>query len=236
VSGITIDSADNVASNGVVHFIPEPILPSCVANDILSIVANHGNFSTVAELVTLAGLANALVTNLPLTVLAPTNEAFEKVPADILEYLTDPANIAVLQKVLYYHIFRDVIFLDSVDGSGVGVFNVSYERIGVEFSYDNGAFLVGSATIILPSILAKNGIVHGIDMVLIPPDLNLPTPKPTTMSPAAATGAPTRKPTTTAPTAAPTRKASVTPKPTSSGSSAGLSALIAAAVVIGLWM
>ena len=237
VNAIVIDSLDNVATNGVVQFIAEPILPSCVADSITDILARDGDFSTLVALVEGAGLVVALTNELALTLLAPTNEAFEKVAPNVIEFLGDPVNYLVLQKLLFGHIFRNMIYLDPTDDPGA---YTTSNGASVDFSSDKGSFSANDAAIAKANILAKNGIIHWINEVLISPDLELPTPMPVTMAPTAPststkTNAPTAKPNTIAPT---TRKPTLTPKPTpaSSGSITGLSALITAALVVGIWM
>ena len=241
VMGINISSADNIADNGVVHFLPTPILPNCVELDILAIGLMNSNFSTLTGLVDAAGLTNALSNEIPLTLYAPTNAAFEKLPTDVVTFLTDPANVADLRSVLFYHLVRNITYLDVVTGSGSGYYTTT-ESATISVTFDNiTTFFVNNATVTLPNILASNGIIHVIDEVLLPPTLMLPSSAPITVAPV--TGAPVSDaPVSPKPSPAPTKKPSVaattskptTPTSTASGST-GLSALILS-IFFGFWM
>jgi uncharacterized surface protein with fasciclin (FAS1) repeats len=175
--GINISSADNVADNGVVHFIPTPILPDCVELDILTIGLNNSDFSTLTGLVDAAGLAIAVATQTPLTLYAPTNAAFAKLPSDVVTYLTDPANVQIVAISAFLHIVRNITYLDGVDGSGSGNYTTTTTASDtISVTFDSATtFYVNNATVTLPNILAQNGIIHVIDEVLLPPSVMLPS-------------------------------------------------------------
>ena len=101
----------------------------------------------------------------PLTVFAPTNEAFAALPAGTVEGLLEPANVDQLRNVLKYHVTTSTHTTTSFkDGQTLGMANGAKATIHVEGDKVsiNGANIVAS-------IPASNGIVHVIDAVLLPP-------------------------------------------------------------------
>ena len=122
-----------------------------------------GQFTTLASLLTKAGLADTVATGGPFTVFAPTDAAFAKVPKATLDALAaDPAK---LKAVLLYHVVSgrvtaaDVVKLTSaktLQGSSVAI------------KVANGSVLVDGAKVTTADVTASNGVIHAIDSVLIP--------------------------------------------------------------------
>ena len=127
-----------------------------------------------------------------MTLLAPTNDAFDMLPAETVAFLTDPVNVDALVEVLTYHVLPDVypstlltdgMMIDTLEGTPVTV------------SATMGSVMFNGATVGLPDLLANNGIVHVIDTVLTIPVAATDSP---TMSPTSApTSPPTNAPTPT---------------------------------------
>jgi uncharacterized surface protein with fasciclin (FAS1) repeats len=132
-------------------------------NNIVQTALAAGQFSTLASLLTKAGLADTIATGGPFTVFAPTDAAFAKVPKATLDALAaDPAK---LKSVLLYHVVpgrvtaADVVKLTSaktLEGSSLAIKVV------------DGAVLVDGAKVTTPDVTATNGVIHVIDSVLIP--------------------------------------------------------------------
>jgi len=122
-----------------------------------------GNFNTLVTAVTEAGLAGALSGDGPLTVFAPTDDAFAKLPEGTLESLL--ADKAALTSILTYHVvpgeFEAAHVLESASLptlNGKGLFP----------SLNGDQARINNANIIATDIRASNGIIHAIDTVLIP--------------------------------------------------------------------
>jgi len=122
-----------------------------------------GQFSTLASLLTKAGLVDTLSTSGPFTVFAPTDAAFAKVPKATLDTLA--ANPAQLKSVLLYHVVpgrvaaADVVKLTSaktLEGRSVAIKTV------------DGSVYIDKAKVTTPNVTASNGVIHVIDSVLIP--------------------------------------------------------------------
>merc|ERR1712199_50398 len=98
--------ADNVASNGVVHIIDGVLIPPATPN-IVKLAESVKDLSTLVAAVVAGGLADTLSSPGPLTVFAPTNEAFAALPAGTLAKLMKPENKKELVDILTYHVLPE---------------------------------------------------------------------------------------------------------------------------------
>ena len=126
-------------------------------------------FSTLARVVKAARLNDELATTGAITIFAPTDEAIAALPKGTLETLLLPENRDKLIKVLTYHI---------VPGKSTSFNTKSGRRRTLEgqsltlnVAPRGGQIKVNSAKVILADIPARNGTIHGINQVLLPPDL-----------------------------------------------------------------
>jgi uncharacterized surface protein with fasciclin (FAS1) repeats len=137
---------------------------SASAADIVD-AAIAANFKTLVAAVKAAGLVDTLKGPGPFTVFAPTDAAFAKLPPGTLESLLKPENRDKLRSILTYHVVpgkvmaQDVVKLDSaktVEGQSLLIKTI------------NGAVMVGNAHVTQADIVTSNGVIHGIDAVLLP--------------------------------------------------------------------
>ena len=121
--------------------------------------------STLVSAVQAADLGETLSGTGPFTVFAPTNEAFDKLPAGTLDNLLKPENKETLAGILKYHVVpgkvtaKDVVKLKeakTAEGSDVDI-KVSGSRV-----------MVDNATVVMPDVMASNGVIHVIDTVILP--------------------------------------------------------------------
>jgi uncharacterized surface protein with fasciclin (FAS1) repeats len=133
--------------------------------DIVDTAASNSDFSTLVAAVKAAGLVDALKGEGPLTVFAPTNEAFAKLPAGTVESLLLPENKAKLVQILTYHVVAgqvmaaDVVNVDSaktLEGSSITV-TVSDDGVRID-----------NANVVKTDIKTSNGVIHVIDTVIMP--------------------------------------------------------------------
>lgn len=172
VNDANIVATDVEASNGVIHVIDAVILPPAegeaempeATGDIVDTAAAAGSFTTLLAAADAAGLVDALKGEGPLTVLAPTDEAFAKVPADTLDaLLADPE---ALSEVLLYHVIAGkVMAADLSDGLSAE----TLQGAPVTFSLTADGATVNDANIVATDIPATNGVIHVIDAVILPP-------------------------------------------------------------------
>lgn len=132
--------------------------------NIVQVAVGSKDHSTLVAAVKAASLVDALSNAGPFTVFAPTNAAFEKLPAGTVEGLLKPEKKADLKNILEYHTY-------------VGVLKTEYMQDGQEFEQVNGGkvkitkngdkVLVNGSEIVA-SIVTSNGIIHVINDVLLP--------------------------------------------------------------------
>lgn len=136
------------------------------AKNILQVALGSKDHSTLVAAVQAAGLEDVLVNAGPLTVFAPTNAAFEALPAGTVEDLLKPENKAKLAKIIKYHASPGKYTTDLLK-NGQRLFQASGHYVNVEKNGDE--IKVGGAKI-LASVEASNGIIHVVDKVMLPPD------------------------------------------------------------------
>lgn len=142
---------------------------------IVEVAAGNADFATLVSLVQAAGLAETLSGEGPFTVFAPTNEAFAKLPAEVVAYLA--ADPALLASVLSYHVVPGkVLAADVVAGE---VASVEGDNISVTVS--DAGVKVNSANVVTTDIEASNGVIHVIDSVILP-NIELPAVDPLAVS------------------------------------------------------
>jgi uncharacterized surface protein with fasciclin (FAS1) repeats len=134
--------------------------------DIVETAVAAGSFKTLAKLLGDAGLVETLKGAGPYTVFAPTDEAFAKVPAATLEALGKDK--AKLKAVLLYHVVAGkVMAADAVKLNGKGAKTVNGAEAKITVMGDK--VMINQAHIVKTDIVAKNGVIHVIDAVILPP-------------------------------------------------------------------
>ena len=163
VNGAKVIKADVPASNGVIHVIDTVLIPE--SRNIPAVAASAGSFKTLLAAVGAAGLSETLSGTGPFTVLAPTDEAFAKIPPKTLEALLKPENKATLTAVLTYHVIAGrVIATDAVKAGSTP----TVEGETVAFTSAGGKVSVNVARVLSANLDTSNGVIHVIDTVLIP--------------------------------------------------------------------
>jgi uncharacterized surface protein with fasciclin (FAS1) repeats len=136
---------------------------------LLETVEGNESFGTLSEAIQAAGLEQTLSEPGPYTVFAPTDEAFAALPPEVQEQLLQPENQDVLRQILSYHVVPGSITSPSITPGEVET--VAGSPVTIEDSA--GQITVDGATVVEPDIIASNGVVHAIDQVLLPPDLQV---------------------------------------------------------------
>ncbi len=134
-------------------------------NNIVSIAVGSKDHTTLVAALKAADYVTAVGNPGPLTVFAPTDEAFKKLPAGTVENLVKPENVDQLKNILKYHVTTSVYEAAKLtDGLELGMANGGKAQIKVV----DGVVTINGAKVVA-SVRASNGIVHVVDGVLLPP-------------------------------------------------------------------
>lgn len=161
---VTVTAALALLATAVGGATAAPARHAAAQRNIVQTAAGAGQFTTLVALVKKAGLVGALSGKGPLTVFAPTDAAFAKVPKATLTALGKDK--AKLKSVLLYHVVKgkvtaaQVVKLKSAE---------TLEGSTVAVKASGGKVFVGGAQVVKADVAASNGIIHVIDKVLIPP-------------------------------------------------------------------
>ncbi|MCB1043446.1 MAG: fasciclin domain-containing protein [Acidobacteria bacterium] len=138
------------------------------AQDIVDTAVDAGSFNTLVAAVQAAGLEDALRSDGPFTVFAPTDAAFDKLPpGTISALLNDPE---ALRNILLFHVTDEA--LTATDVIARPYLNVLNEQVAL-IEVNGGQVTIAGASIVATDIVTTNGIIHVIDTVMLPPSLNL---------------------------------------------------------------
>lgn len=146
-------------------------------NTIASIAMGNENFSTLVSALKSADLAQTFMEEGEYTVFAPTNDAFAAVPSATLENLLKPENKESLQNLLKYHVVSgewkaaDVIKAINDNNNKYTVTTLQGDNLVLSLKDDKVVIedaKGGKATVIMTDVDASNGVIHGIDKVVMP--------------------------------------------------------------------
>mmetsp|Transcript_11139 Transcript_11139/g.22786 ORF Transcript_11139/g.22786 Transcript_11139/m.22786 type:complete len:161 (+) Transcript_11139:1026-1508(+) len=149
---------------------------------ITDYVVGTDELSTLTALIIAAdaGLDEVLDdNNTPYTLFAPSDRAFENVPEDIRKALLRPKNSATLEAILRYHVAPGVVVAHDINDGAI--VRTAYDNMSIRaektcFSQngcDEFSLAVNDSYIVAADVEASNGVIHIIDKVLIPSNLNL---------------------------------------------------------------
>ncbi|HMI05501.1 MAG TPA: fasciclin domain-containing protein [Pedobacter sp.] len=145
--------------------------------DIVDNAVNSKDHTTLVAAVKAAGLVETLKSAGPFTVFAPTNAAFDKLPAGTVESVLKPENKAMLTKILTYHVIAGKMNANDIAKAikmGKGKAELSTVSGGKLWAWMEGSRLMlkdekgGTATVTIANVNQKNGVIHVIDTVLMP--------------------------------------------------------------------
>jgi uncharacterized surface protein with fasciclin (FAS1) repeats len=145
--------------------------------DIIDNAVNSADHTTLVAAIKAAGLVDTLKGAGPFTVFAPTNAAFEKLPAGTVDNLLKPENKDTLVKILTYHVVagrvtsKDLIKMIKM---GKGTATIKTVSGGTLTAMLEGNHIVlkdekgGTATVTTANVMQSNGVIHVVDSVLLP--------------------------------------------------------------------
>lgn len=133
--------------------------------NVVQVAIGSKDHTTLVKAIQAAELVNALSNAGPFTVFAPTNAAFDQLPAGTLDGLLKPEKKDELADILQYHVSLGVYKLENLtDGEVIGQVNGN----DITITKKDGKILINGKASIVASVPASNGIVHVIDVVLLP--------------------------------------------------------------------
>ena len=135
------------------------------AQDIVDTAVAAGSFKTLVTAVKAAGLVETLKGAGPFTVFAPTDQAFEKLPAGTLDNLMKPENKEQLAAILKYHVVQQKIMSDRL-GDMRNLSTLAGQQLKV--TSEKGRIMVDGANVTQPDVACSNGVIHSIDAVMMP--------------------------------------------------------------------
>ena len=148
------------------------------AGDVVAVASGNADFSTLVTAVQAAGLVETLQGAGPFTVFAPTNAAFEKIPAADLQALLQPEQRTALTGVLTYHVVPGNVSAAALaeqitaGGGQATLTTVEGGTLTARANADGSITLTdqkgGSATVVQADVAASNGVIHAIDTVVMP--------------------------------------------------------------------
>jgi len=160
------------ATEVVTEVVEEVITPN-----IVGVAAGNDAFSTLVTAVTAADLVETLSGDGPFTVFAPTNDAFAKLPEGTVASLLTAESKDALTGILTYHVvagkFEAAAVIEAINGND-GKFTVTTVQGGtIDLSLNDGNVVLtdskgGTAIVVIPDVAASNGVIHAIDMVVMP--------------------------------------------------------------------
>lgn len=157
---IMVQTPDIEASNGVIHVVDSVLLPPA---DLVDTAVEAG-FATLVTAVQTAGLEAALRADGPLTVFAPTQEAFAALGEETLNSLLgDPDTLA---DILLYHVLEGDVYASEVAPGEVTMLNGDAATLAAS---EEGGLTIEGARIISTDVTSANGVIHVIDTVILPP-------------------------------------------------------------------
>jgi len=142
-----------------------PVRAADAPKTIVETAVAAGKFKTLVAAVKAAGLVDALSGKGPLTVFAPTDEAFAKLPKGTVESLLLPENKDKLVAILTYHVAAGDMTADKVVKT-TSIKSLQGQPITVKVT--NGKVTVDKANVVATDIKCSNGVIHVIDAVILP--------------------------------------------------------------------
>ena len=138
------------------------------AGNIVETAQSAGKFNTLIAAAKAAGLAGALTGKGPLTVFAPTDEAFAKLPAGTVETLLKPENKQKLIDILTYHVLGRKLTAGMLPHKEIPLIPLNKTAKVLKIEKSASGVTINGANVVAANVFADNGVIHVIDKVLLP--------------------------------------------------------------------
>ena len=172
------EPADDVAATDDAAMADQDVNDTATTGTIVDVAQGNGDFSTLVQAVTAAELGETLSGDGPYTVFAPTNAAFEKIPAETRDSLLAPEGKDQLTSILTYHVVEGRVdaatLTAAIEEAGEAGYSVPTVGGGsLTASLVDGNVVLtdaagGTSTVTQTDVEASNGLIHAVDTVLMP--------------------------------------------------------------------
>ena len=160
------DNNDQTSSDATTTTGQEGVKDDVSQKDVVKIAVGSKDHTTLVAALKQADYVNDLSNAGPFTVFAPTNAAFDKLPAGTVDGLMKNDKKADLQNILEYHVAVGVYKTENMqDGQKINMANLDDITLGIK----DGKVMVNGTANVIATIPASNGIIYVIDAVLLPP-------------------------------------------------------------------
>ena len=140
-----------------------PIRNICTSVNVIDCLESETKFKTLVGRIEATDFNETIEQHDKITLLAPSNDAFDALPDDVIDKLRQPEN---LKKVLQYHLILDEVTEEDINKGEI----TTLAGNAIAISHQSGTVTLNNANAIFPSTLANNGVIIEIDRVLIPHD------------------------------------------------------------------
>lgn len=142
---------------------------NAVDDDVVDVIDDNPSLSTLSTLIDEADLGDQLDDGGPHTIFAPSDQAFNALPEATRQRLLQPENREILRQILTNHVVPGNLTAGQIQSGEVQT--LGGNTINVEVDRANNRVRVNDASVTQPDIGASNGVIHVIDQVILPPDL-----------------------------------------------------------------
>lgn len=137
---------------------------------VMDIVAGSEDFTVLVTALKAAGLDDNLQTPGPFTLFAPNNKAFGALPEGVLKVLMLPENTKILNSILSYHVIPQKLRAAEI---APGELKTAQGETVLLVANDEGKYTLQGANILRSDVTGKNGVIHVVDKVLLPPTIDI---------------------------------------------------------------
>ena len=161
---------DIFSTNGIIHAIDTVLIPP--REDLVDTIVHDTSYQILVKCLQAADLVNTLKGSGPFTIFAPTDYGFNQLPPGTIANLLKPENKQLLTKILLYHVVAGNLTDAAIISLNppVQLETLANQAISVTLYFNK--IKINNATVVAANSFATNGIIHTIDQVLLPRQLN----------------------------------------------------------------
>jgi uncharacterized surface protein with fasciclin (FAS1) repeats len=162
---IACDQKTETTTEEITEPVVEEVVVAEAPTTVVDVAVGSPDHTTLVAAVTAAGLAETLSGTGPFTIFAPTNAAFDALPAGTVDGLLKPESKDALTGILTYHVVAgNVMAADLTDGQVVKTLNGQDLKVYIK----DGKVMINGANVTAADLKGSNGVIHVVDAVLMP--------------------------------------------------------------------